>query len=164
MNEIETRFFTEFCKYFDSPVILGNKDWKCAIIKYGDELAPLALRAELTSPWFFGDIVKGNILLIPQHVIGRYRLDFYLSGYLEASPSIGIEIDGHEWHEKTKQQAVRDKKRDRAILTSGCPIMRFTGSEIYRNVKGCISEALLCKITFAIDNKINAIEENDHVK
>lgn len=48
--------------------------------------------------------------------------------------------DGHEFHEKTKQQAQYDKKRDRKLTKLGYKILRFTGSEIYNDVRKCIME------------------------
>lgn len=51
-----------------------------------------------------------------------------------------IECDGHDFHEKTKQQASRDKKRDRDLTTLGYAIYRFTGSEIFKNPSRCFDE------------------------
>lgn len=65
-----------------------------------------------------------------------YRIDFAIpvwDMHLHKGAFFAIECDGHDFHEKTKEQAQRDKKRDRDITTSGMIIMRFTGSEIYRN-------------------------------
>ena len=44
-----------------------------------------------------------------------------------------IEIDGHDFHEKTKEQAAKDKKRDRKIKKAGYGILHFTGSEVYKD-------------------------------
>lgn len=49
----------------------------------------------------------------------------------EASSSMAIECDGHDFHEKTKHQAARDKKRDREIIATGLSVTRFAGSEIW---------------------------------
>lgn len=43
-----------------------------------------------------------------------------------------IELDGHDFHERTRQQATRDKKRDRSISLRGWQVARFTGSEVHR--------------------------------
>lgn len=51
-----------------------------------------------------------------------------------------IECDGHEFHEKTKEQAKRDKSRDRAFMRNGFRVVRFTGSEIFNDTKACIEE------------------------
>lgn len=51
-----------------------------------------------------------------------------------------VECDGHAWHEKTKEQAAKDKRRDRFLLSQGWPVMRFTGSEIYADAAGCAEQ------------------------
>lgn len=55
---------------------------------------------------------------------------------------LAVECDGHEFHDKTKQQREYEKQRERKILKDGFKIIRFTGSEIYRNPLVCASEAL----------------------
>jgi hypothetical protein len=55
-----------------------------------------------------------------------------------------IECDGHEFHEKTKAQAARDKKRDRTLQSLGYVVIRFTGSEVYNDPIACAEEALEC--------------------
>jgi hypothetical protein len=48
-----------------------------------------------------------------------------------------VECDGHDFHERTKEQAKRDRSRDRAIQQMGITIFRFTGSEIYQTPLKC---------------------------
>lgn len=74
-----------------------------------------------------------------QQSIGSYRVDFLIvvNGQ-KGLKRLAIECDGHDFHEKTKQQAARDKRRDREILTNDVPIMRFTGSEIWNDPAACL--------------------------
>lgn len=51
-----------------------------------------------------------------------------------------IECDGHDFHERTKEQAARDRSRDRAVTLNRRTIMRFTGSELWRDPMGCALE------------------------
>lgn len=51
-----------------------------------------------------------------------------------------VECDGHDFHEKTKDQAQKDKQRDRDFLSAGIITLRFTGSEIWKNAKDCAEE------------------------
>lgn len=51
-----------------------------------------------------------------------------------------VEVDGHDFHEKTKEQAARDKRRDRDMVSSGYSVMRFTGSEVASNCDELIKE------------------------
>lgn len=91
----------------------------------------------------FGPTADGEVLafLSPQAEIGGYRVDFllwFLCGRHAAG--VVIECDGHNFHEKTKEQAARDKARDRSLLTAGYPVMRFTGSEIYADPLACAEQ------------------------
>jgi very-short-patch-repair endonuclease len=87
-------------------------------------------------------------LLSPQMWIAGYRVDFLMTRVStgDVSPlfSSVIEVDGHEWHEKTPEQAARDRRRDRAILSwgEGLRIFRFTGSEVYRDAHACVLEVM----------------------
>lgn len=72
--------------------------------------------------------------LQPQVEVGKYRVDF---GNL--ARKIGVEIDGHEYH-KTKEQRTADAKRERDLRRLGWQIIRFTGSEVYRNATKCVRE------------------------
>lgn len=92
---------------------------------------------------------------------GRYRIDFVVSfttGVMDSQqdsvyagkeekiiyavdePMLGIEIDGHDFHEKTKEQARRDKERERFLVGNGWKILRFTGSEVFNDAASCVSE------------------------
>lgn len=53
-----------------------------------------------------------------------------------------VECDGHDFHERTKEQAQRDRSRDRRLQDAGFRIFRFTGSELYRNPIGCAREVM----------------------
>lgn len=46
---------------------------------------------------------------------------------------IAVELDGHDFHEKTKEQAKRDKEKDRFLQSQDYFVARYTGSEIYNN-------------------------------
>lgn len=54
--------------------------------------------------------------------------------------AVAVELDGHEFHERTKEQASRDKRRDRSLVKNGWSVLRFTGSEVYENADGCLHE------------------------
>jgi very-short-patch-repair endonuclease len=55
---------------------------------------------------------------------------------------LAIEIDGYEFHEKTKVQARNDRQRERAIMRAGHPVYRFTGSEVFANARSCVEEVV----------------------
>lgn len=80
----------------------------------------------------------------PQVQCGPHRVDFLFVGYTfeEAPALVAVECDGHEFHERNKLQAARDKARDRALAIMGVNVMRFAGSEIHRNPHACLREVL----------------------
>jgi len=51
----------------------------------------------------------------------------------DCSLRIAVECDGHDYHERTREQAERDRSRDRELQKSGWVVMRFTGREIHRD-------------------------------
>lgn len=81
------------------------------------------------------------IVFEPQVKIGKYTVDFLIDEPIEdENKHIVIECDGHEFHEKTKEQAKHDKERDRFLQKEGYPVYRFTGSEIFNNPLQVLSE------------------------
>lgn len=79
------------------------------------------------------------ISLTPQFAVDRYRVDLLLTA---GDLLVACEMDGHEFHERTKEQAQRDKSRDRSIQALGYRVLRYTGSEIWANPKACAQEAV----------------------
>src|SRR5690606_25396634 len=68
-----------------------------------------------------------------------YRIDVLLRrGTIE----LAVELDGHDFHERTRQQASYDRARDRELLRQGVPTIRFTGHDVYRDANQCAREAL----------------------
>lgn len=83
------------------------------------------------------------IQLCTQVNVGQYRADFLGFGRgadINNPMGIVIECDGHDFHEKTKEQAARDKARDRHFTAAGFHVMRFTGSEIWKDATACAEQ------------------------
>lgn len=85
----------------------------------------------------------GDVGLRPQCTIeaaGRkYRLDFVVEWeYREhvhpgfAHPMIAVELDGHDFHERTKEQVAQRNERDRDLQSAGWKVYHVSGSELYR--------------------------------
>lgn len=93
--------------------------------------------------------------LFVQHEVGRFRVDFAINvtaqmGGKSHSQWIAVECDGHDFHERTKEQAARDKARDREIVTlRGFRILRFTGSEIHRDPVRCAQQVMTLAASIA---------------
>lgn len=115
------------------------------------------LLSEAQSPieelFLIGLVVEsdGNDLLIkPQHQIGPYRVDVLLewwdSGFDQENQTphgeVIVELDGHDFHERTKAQAAADKSRDRYLTGEQYRVIRFTGSEVYADPFGCARNAI----------------------
>ena len=118
--------------------------------------------------------------LFPQYSssnTGKYRIDFVVSFVTSIvnsidskyykyeklifdnvdEPLLGIEIDGHIWHEKTKEQARKHKERERFLVSKGWKLLRYTGSEIFNDVSRCVDE--VHSMAYEFGNKyINAVD------
>jgi very-short-patch-repair endonuclease len=88
-----------------------------------------------------GSGVKPLVEIVPQYQWKKYRIDFALFCERFDEP-VFVECDGHDFHERTKEQAARDRGKDRAIQQAGISILRFTGSEIYRDPEGCVTQII----------------------
>lgn len=85
----------------------------------------------------YWDAAKAKIpSLKPQEWIGSFRVDFLI-----LDKACVIELDGHEYH-KTKEQRTKDAHRERYLEKNGYQVIRFTGSEIFKNVEQCVKETI----------------------
>jgi very-short-patch-repair endonuclease len=70
-----------------------------------------------------------------------YIIDFVVERP-DGGMKLAIELDGHDFHEKTKLRASRDRQRERTIVKHGYTILRFTGSEVFSNARRCVEEVI----------------------
>lgn len=108
-----------------------------------EKLMYIALQRKLMITRYIDDDFK-YWRITPQKQIGPYRVDFLVQADIanKYRISVAVECDGHEFHEKTKEQAAKDKARDRQFLLHRCPLLRFTGSEIWRDPWKCADEVV----------------------
>lgn len=86
-----------------------------------------------------------NLYVNPQEKILNYRVDFcvkLMSGHEGIESTVLVECDGHDFHEKNKTQASRDKQKDRDLQREGFSVFRFTGSDIWNNPFKCAEEVI----------------------
>ncbi len=92
---------------------------------------------------------KEFVMLFSQKTIKvgkkKYVVDFYFEKDLyvncfNTDKKIIIECDGHEFHQKTKQQVKRDNEREYALKMAGYEIIRFSGSQIYNEPFKCAED------------------------
>ena len=88
----------------------------------------------------------GTFLLDPQLPVtacgNSYRLDFAIRSSLESSrkPLIAVELDGHDFHERTPEQVERRNARDRDLQHDGWKIFHFSGREVKLQPLKCVAE------------------------
>ena len=131
-SPIETEFLDQFCAHAQTN---------------GYSLANRSARRE------------GVIVVKPQCPVGPYFADFLISyHFFGGDISIVVECDGHEYHERTKAQAARDRKRDRFMQQAGHLVFRFTGSELRGAPSKCAYEVLDAIVSFQTAQVVSAYE------
>lgn len=91
---------------------------------------------------------EASIAIELQRQIESFRVDFLVSMVREENDrsqepiQLVIECDGHDFHEKTKEQARKDKSRDRELKMLGYEVFRFAGSEIWASASQCAYQAV----------------------
>lgn len=136
-SPIERKFFITAIHYLTSefPILyVGEEEDSFALI-YFDQ-APAGLYPE------FG------LKIIPQKrfnfdgktFIADFSFEKYFPGKDHSEILCIVELDGHDFHNRTKDQVCRDKKRDRAFLNNNIFTFRFSGSEVFKKCESCISE------------------------
>jgi very-short-patch-repair endonuclease len=112
---------------------------------------------EITSPieqlflieWQYSDVEsRFNVDLELQAEIdtpaGKYRVDFLITSKStgEIGTALVIELDGHDFHERTKEQVAYDNKRARALAQAGMTVVRFSGHEMVTKARDCIKDVI----------------------
>ena len=87
--------------------------------------------------WSFDPLIKDDFEV--QYYIPEVptRLDFAFP-----KQKIAIYCDGHDYHERTKEQAKRDRFQDRKLQQEGWVVLRFTGSEIHNDLDTVTDEII----------------------
>ena len=101
---------------------------KLTPIEYIMDVILISVNGDL-SEIYNGDRCRPFIFYHSQANIGKYRVDF-LCSMVGTKQEYIIECDGHDFHEKTKEQVKYDKQRERYLVSKGYKVLRFSGSEI----------------------------------
>jgi very-short-patch-repair endonuclease len=88
---------------------------------------------------------EGMVILQTQAIVfDGWPIDFCIVASSKGRAfKAAIECDGYEFHERTKEQASRDRSRDRKLQELGFRVFRFTGSELHRDPFKCAVEVHL---------------------
>jgi len=76
-----------------------------------------------------------GLLIVPQQPAGGRYIDFAVYPH-----RLAIEIDGHDYHERTKDQATRGKRRARDLQLLGWTVLPYTGSDVWNDPFGCCED------------------------
>jgi hypothetical protein len=122
---------------FESPIEVIFFTWWTAV-----EMAHSFNPAYLEGPRL--TLTPQEQIVVDDHV---YRLDFtvnpsYAWGWASRNalnfPKIAVELDGHEFHEKTKEQVTYRNRRDRELQQAGWIVFHVSGSELSRDPLGVV--------------------------
>lgn len=107
---------------------------------------------------FSKDERDGDIVIVPQLKVDRYKIDFAIA--VAGSDSIVcVELDGHAFHDRDERQRRYEKTRDRALTAKGYKVFHFTGSEVNANPLTAAAEVF--KVVSGISGNVSipAIED-----
>lgn len=160
MNKIETMFYEEFKE------IINCEFEKFLSLDDGEDI---------TYQFYHRDIHKEGVRSLKIKRPEYPKTDFYIDSaiffeseresceingfYPDFIFTLGmtgyaIEIDGYDWHERTKEQAINDRKKDRAYIKAGYIPVRFLGAEVYHYPKKCAQEF----IELVIENELHIFD------
>lgn len=133
---------TTFDDYTDQPGWVELTDYadqnkRCVVLGQVTDYLPESLMFGEADP----DVSEHYVISYSNIKVLTYRTDllFNIQTY-SGSCWLVVECDGHEFHDRTKQQAAYDRSRDRELLRLGVHTIRFTGSEIHHSANRCASE------------------------
>jgi very-short-patch-repair endonuclease len=81
-------------------------------------------------------IIADGCVVAVQHGVGLYRADFLVGSWLV------VEVDGHGFHHARPEQVAKDYRRERALISAGYTVIRFTAAEVFASAAACALETL----------------------
>jgi very-short-patch-repair endonuclease len=104
---------------------------------------------DLTTMFEGESLGRNRLVVYPQAPFRGRRVDFQIYALDWRGPrtawkwrTLLVECDGHNFHERTREQATRDKRKDRHATLDGIDTFRFSGSDIWRDPWGCAREIM----------------------
>jgi hypothetical protein len=130
--------FNKLCHFYDG--------WICRV--YSEHEYRQALAEQKVN--------GGCFVLVPQwsvNQVGLVDLGVFIPGLNHHRPIVVVECDGHHFHERTVEQASKDRRRLRNLQRLGIPVLPFTGTDVVRS-----SEEFAQEIAEFIDGCVNRME------
>jgi very-short-patch-repair endonuclease len=90
------------------------------------------------------DVEAGGHKYRLDFVVGTWDADLFFDAGKHGLPTyaIAVELDGHDFHEKTKAQVALRNRRDRDLQIAGWRVFHFSGSEVTREPLKCVLEVV----------------------
>lgn len=140
---LDTLIHTEQGMIFGTLAVIRSEEMEKEVLARS-----FAKREELEGPE--GELIvlrdTSKMFIRPQAQIEQWRVDFLIHTLWDGPDDrwrrLIVECDGHDFHDRTKQQAARDRSRDRALTLLGYDVFRFTGSELWRDPMGCAAQVI----------------------
>jgi uncharacterized protein DUF559 len=113
------RQFAEGCgqsKGFESPIEAVFWIWFEAL---------RSLDSGITCGVYNFDLIPQDRVTMPDGTV--FVLDFSIEDF-----KIAVELDGHDFHERTKEQVAYRNMRDRRLQADGWTVLHISGSELWR--------------------------------
>jgi very-short-patch-repair endonuclease len=127
------------------------KDYERAVLRKIDDYGVVSpIEQIFLMEWTYQRVEERlGVRLHPQRrlkeAVGEPRVDFLISRHKddpEGRNLLAVELDGYDFHDRTREQATKDRRRERAIIRSGVPLLRFSGAEICREPRSCVLEVI----------------------
>lgn len=140
--ELIYNFQDQFSGWVESPIELKFLTAFWALTRLRSIECWLCHPYPTTTPVMFKNSCREyDMVIVPQYPWKKYRTDFCLGGR-SVGTLILIECDGHDFHDRTKEQAIWDRERDANAQKDGFSILRFTGSQLTRDPLYCADATL----------------------
>ncbi len=98
-----------------------------------------------------------NFRLIPQYRIQIFQRIYFVDFY-EPNYHIAVELDGYMYHEATRQQTLRDKKRERDLTKHNIKVFRFTATEVTDNPVECLKQVYEFYCSLCVEKPIERLD------
>lgn len=165
MNEIEKKYYYGLLNYIKTNPLITSIEYhsrgkyKINFYEESDDTPIIDINTEPEEYFDFQIRLIDDCVNIPEELsditlsVTRPNKNYEISGYkpdflieitscLNEIMKFAIEIDGYEWHEKTKEQAANDRRKDRIYLKNGYTPIRFLGTEVYHDVSSCARDTI----------------------
>jgi hypothetical protein len=117
-------------------------DWKCWVYSADEYRQQVVEATDANHPKQFALVPQ-----LPINEVGDVDLAIFIPTISKRFPVVIVEADGHQFHERTVEQASNDRRLTRYRI----PVLRFTGTDVVRG-----SEEFAQEVVDFISERIKA--------